>query len=434
MEESNKRVVSMEMDENKQMVFSELSEKDIKKLNPVVYKNNKIIQASGFTTIYEIKLFIGLQYLARTELDTDPDKTEFSIPLSWLKEILWIGATNNNRIEETIRNLTRTVIEYNVLNKYGDDDEIERGIFPLLKNVRIRSKKNSKEEERTQVYFSFNDPILTVIKSPEKSSYTKLSINAISRLNSFASLTIYQLVKQYQNIIREKKGVWDGNRWIKFTEEEIRILTQTRGLYSEFNKFKKNVLEQAKKDINKRGKDGERNTDIKLEYKTNRIGKGKREIRFTYTENKLFNSNNTIKEVEEKEEKYNEILSWLWNIGDEAIDNIWEDSEIEELLNFIFPKWKTPSNRNESLKALKEVIKNWRIDINTMKERALNFIEYTEEHNNIWFNLQNWINNWTFEQDLRPSKQKLVNPGIKKEPYKFTEQGEPLDLFGKDNI
>ena len=92
------------------------------------------------------------------------------------------------------------VITYNRFNNYKD--EITRGAFPLLSRVEITRSLNDKSDNKNRVVFRFNDPILEVIKTPKKSSYTELNLMVISRLSGFYALTIYQLVKQAEDVIK----------------------------------------------------------------------------------------------------------------------------------------------------------------------------------------------------------------------------------------
>lgn len=408
MEEDKKTLISV--DNTGGLQFNKLSDEETRKqFKPVVYKNNCIIQASGFQTANEIKLFIGLQYLARIDLEEDPNKKLFEIPLKNLIDLIWSKNTDFRPLKETLTSLMTNVITYNRFDNYKD--EITRGAFPLLSRVEITKSLNDKTDNKNRVVFRFNDPILEVIKSPEKSSYTELNLRVISRLSGFYALTIYQLVKQAEDVIKY-------NWRITFTEEELKVLTNTQEKYKKFGMFKSRVLEQAKEEINgKDKKTGERNTDIILSYTVRNIkdekGNKIKVIDFTFKENKNFIYANKEVKSEEVETVLNNIVSGL-----EVIDSKkpWSDEERQnnetEIYKAFSEIWKIRPRKENEKKARDSFVnllkERSNITPEFIKERAVIYAEYVKQENTEYKyikTLWNWIDEEKYN-DLLPLKEK----------------------------
>ena len=381
MEDNKKTLISV--DNNGGLQFNKLSDEETRKqFKPVVYKNNCIIQASGFQTANEIKLFIGLQYLARIDLEEDPEKKLFEIPLKNLIDLIWSKNTDFKPLKETLTSLMTNVITYNRFNNYKD--EITRGAFPLLSRVEITRSLNDKSDNKNRVVFRFNDPILEVIKTPKKSSYTELNLMVISRLSGFYALTIYQLVKQAEDVIKY-------NWKITFTEDELKVLTNTQEKYKKFGMFKERVLEQAKAEINgKDKKTGERNTDIIITYNVRNTKdenwKKIKVIDFSFKENKNFSYTKKEEKSEEVETVLNNIVSGL-----EVIESKkpWSDEERQnneiDILKAFSEIWSFRPRKQDEKKA-KETFVNLlkeRKDLTPefIKERAVIYSEYVKQEN-----------------------------------------------------
>lgn len=381
MEDNKKTLISV--DNNGGLQFNKLSDEETRKqFKPVVYKNNCIIQASGFQTANEIKLFIGLQYLARIDLEEDPEKKLFEIPPKNLIDLIWSKNTDFKPLKETLTSLMTNVITYNRFNNYKD--EITRGAFPLLSRVEITRSLNDKSDNKNRVVFRFNDPILEVIKTPKKSSYTELNLMVISRLSGFYALTIYQLVKQAEDVIKY-------NWKITFTEDELKVLTNTQEKYKKFGMFKERVLEQAKAEINgKDKKTGERNTDIIITYNVRNTKdenwKKIKVIDFSFKENKNFSYTKKEEKSEEVETVLNNIVSGLevieskkpWNDEERQNNEIDILKAFSEIRDFR-PRKQDEKKARESFVNLLKERKNLTPEF--IKERAVIYSEYVKQEN-----------------------------------------------------
>jgi len=139
------------------------------------------------------------------------------------------------------------VIEYNILHK----DKHERGAFPFLSFVKIEGEQTGKV---TTMSFELPSPILEAVKDPKM--YVKLDLFILRGLNSKYSLSLYEMLKDYQNLGK-----------IRIEIEQLRKLMGVQdGQYSIFTMFKKRALDVAVNEINIK-------TDIHVEFELERAGR-----------------------------------------------------------------------------------------------------------------------------------------------------------------
>lgn len=102
--------------------------------------------------------------------------------------------------------------------------------------------------------------------------FTKYMLEHAMRFQSPYSTRIYELLKQFDDI---------GYRTISI--EQLRTILALEDKYPRFYDFKRRVLEQAKKEINK-------DTDVEFKYKVLRKGRSPIALRFTITGKKVSKS------------------------------------------------------------------------------------------------------------------------------------------------
>ncbi|UZS00123.1 replication initiation protein [Chondrinema litorale] len=107
------------------------------------------------------------------------------------------------------------------------------------------------------------DPSLKPYLLQLKSRFTSYDIRNVLSLRSFHSIRIYELLKQYEKI---------GNRTFKV--DELKEILNIADNYSNYNLFKRRVIEQAQKELTK-------NCDITFQFEEIKLGRKVVEVKFT---------------------------------------------------------------------------------------------------------------------------------------------------------
>jgi plasmid replication initiation protein len=113
---------------------------------------------------------------------------------------------------------------------------------------------------------AFNNDMVPYLLQVD-TNYTKYYLKNVRELNSFNSIRIYEVLKQFQKV---------GTRYIDL--EELKNMLGLTGQYDNYHSFKQRILIPAKKDIN-----GNQNTDISFEFKEHKRGRKVVAIDFTIT-------------------------------------------------------------------------------------------------------------------------------------------------------
>jgi hypothetical protein len=123
--------------------------------------------------------------------------------------------------------------------------------------------------EKGTVSFKF-DPDLKPYLLQLKREFTKSKLLILTQFQSIYSIRIYQLLKQYQNI-----------GWREFKLDELKeILGLRKTQYSVFKDFDRRVLNQAKKEFEKKDKAG--NCKCDLTFKLEKIREGRKIARLKF--------------------------------------------------------------------------------------------------------------------------------------------------------
>jgi hypothetical protein len=156
------------------LIMKQITQKE-DSYNSSMYKNSWTIAISNNITLLQRKLFNFLVGHAYIDL---AHKEIYEIPISGLKNRLWFNSSNNKYLQESLKKLITTAVEFNLLCKDKDDWEASA----LLSSVKFRS---------WICYYSFS-PILRE-KLHKPNVYSKLNLNLIKLFSSKYSLCLYEI-------------------------------------------------------------------------------------------------------------------------------------------------------------------------------------------------------------------------------------------------
>ena len=223
---------------------------EIKKHSSLIQINNKEM------SYYSKKIFNGLIYVVKKQLEQDPNRRVFDFTLAEIKHITWINQTNHGILKEALISMKKTDIEYNLLNK---DKEKIWWIMSLFSELRYTVKWGDNQwgfdwEVGKRGYFSIELPetIRNSILNPNV--FTKLNLFLLKWLSTKYSINLYEFLKDYE---------WK-NRWGGIITVKVGVLKQIIWLekdkYKDFSMFRRRVINPALEQINKM-------TDIEVSYK-----------------------------------------------------------------------------------------------------------------------------------------------------------------------
>ena len=187
------------------------------------YKNSCTITISNNITLLQRKLFNFLVGHAFVDLG---DTEIFEIPLSSLKARLWFNSWNNKYLQESLKQLITTAVEFNLLNK----DKEDWSASSLLASVRFK---------KGICYYSFSPLLREKLHKPN--IYSKLNLSLIKLFSSKYSLCLYELSIDYMKV--------NATPFIP-----LDLFKQLMGVashqYTEFKRLKSRVIEPAIKELN----------------------------------------------------------------------------------------------------------------------------------------------------------------------------------------
>ena len=203
-----------------------------------------MIEAKYKLGLVEAKLFMKL---ASMVAEDDEDFKDYDFRIRDLLEELNIGKENYNHLDKTIDKFLSKVI-------YIQEPD------GLLKTTILSSAKYYKNLGKISFHF---DPRLKPYLLQLKENFTKYQLENILKLQSFYSIRIYELLKQYEFF--EKRVLFVGD--IK----KILMIEKKYKLYADFKKY---VIVKAQKDLKKF-------TDIFFEFEEIKIGRKVHAIKFS---------------------------------------------------------------------------------------------------------------------------------------------------------
>lgn len=238
------------------------------------YKINKasaLIQVDSTDfSYYWKKIFNGLIYIIKKQLEKTPEKNEFRIDLPVLKRTIWLEKANSQLFKENLIMIQKIGLTFNVCWK--DTERWEKIHFIRRLSYVVEWKKGGNsvwfqgERGRTCYYIILlEDQIKEAIRKPDR--FATLDMVLMKRLKSKYSIGLYEYLKDYER----KKG-W---KWmIEIEIDKIKIIMGVDSKkYTIFTMFKKRVLEPALKQIREE-------MDLNIEYKLNKVWRKYKTISF----------------------------------------------------------------------------------------------------------------------------------------------------------
>ena len=246
----------------------------MKKIQLVV-QSNKLIESRYSLTVGEQRLILAM--VARIH-PNDEDFFRYEITLRELAELMNVDLPY---AYHEINRITERLME-RVLHIPQEDGD-------LLKIHWVSTALHRKNS----VVLSFA-PDLKPYLLRLKKEFTKCDLITVTQFQSIYSIRIYQLLKQYRKI---------GHREFRVDElKEILGLKKTQ--YSAFKDFRRWVLNQAKKEFEKKDESGKFRCDLTFSLETFREGRRIARLKFIIIEQEYHETTPAIQPViDDKREK-----------------------------------------------------------------------------------------------------------------------------------
>jgi len=244
-----------------------------KTLTIILQKPSGTIAIGGKLTKWQKKIYNTFLYAAKQQLSKDPNKFMFNIRIADIKKFLNTQERDKNNllIKETIKTLHETNVTYNVL---GKDYYIE-GYASLLDNIEFIT-----DLKTGNVIVNFSIPYKVrnaFIK--KRGVYASIDLMIIKGLNSVHSITLYELVKDYENAEIPKMSI-----------QKLREIFGVTDKYPRIYDLKKNVLNVACNELN-----NNENINFYVSYKLYSKGRKYTHIKFfIQKKDKILEQNNII--------------------------------------------------------------------------------------------------------------------------------------------
>lgn len=194
------------------------------KYNPVIVQSNDLIEA-----FYDSDLTPTEHKVIRYAASKIKDSPEMFPTVSFdVKEFLEAGGIKSNNHHKRIENIGDELSRKRI--KLKNDSKV--GWFPWLSSMIY---------EGGTVTFTFNILLKDLLLELE-GRFTKYNYRYISDMRSSYSIRLYELLKQYAPI---------GKR--KFRVDELKRMLGVENKYPSYGQFKQRVLNQAEKELNKKG-------------------------------------------------------------------------------------------------------------------------------------------------------------------------------------
>jgi plasmid replication initiation protein len=213
--------------------------------NALVVQSNKLIEARYHLTVNEQRLIFTIASMIHID---DKEFYTYELPVSELAKLLDISLSN---IYRDIDRITDQLMERFVQIKEDDG---------LLKVGWVSSCKYL--PEKSSIRFRF-DPELKPYLLQLRRDFTPARLSILSQFQSIYSIRMYQLLKQYRKVGYRIISVVDLKQMLGIGEEKYKL----------FKKFRVAVLNQAKKEFEKKSPTGSHLCDLTFDLETIREGK-----------------------------------------------------------------------------------------------------------------------------------------------------------------
>ena len=244
------------------------------KRNCLVTKSNSLIEARYRLSVQEQRL------LAIMVSDINPEDRDFKKYRYRISDILeWLDIEDKGYYKK-IREVTRRLLTRVVTIHQGNT---------LFQTTWLAGAKYYFKEGVIELSFH---PDLKPYLLQLKECFTKYALKNVLELKSKYAFRLYELLKQYQAIGTRKFSLKELRELLGIEQEELKLWID----------FKRRVLEISKREINAK-------TDIKIDYKTEKVGRKIKYIIFSIeTKEKVNKVTDKQKpvcgELEEKTDKY----------------------------------------------------------------------------------------------------------------------------------
>jgi len=221
--------------------------------NHLVVKANDLIEAFFGMTQNEYKFILFLMSKIRK------DDTEFRIQEITVQEFNDLLDIKGSKTYSYMRSFEDSLLTKKIVVNRKDGE--------ILKIVWFSYLRYLPKSATLKVAFNADlSPFLLQIDIP----YTKYLLSNVRKLSSYATMRLYEILKQYEKL---------GKRVISFND--LRHMLGFQGEYERFNDFKRRVLEPGRNEINAY-------TDLYFDYAEIRVGKKLKELEFDIKNNNLF--------------------------------------------------------------------------------------------------------------------------------------------------
>jgi len=219
-----------------------------------VTKHNELIQAGYRLTLNEMRIVLYGISLINPLSNEFP--LEYQIDIQKFIELFELESSNN----------TYSLIKETVMDKFWEREF----------TVDINENKKKRLRWLTSVEYGDKEGFLKIFINPElknllhqlKGHFTSYHLDKISSFQSGYSVRIYEI--SIMNLNQSNKNKCSFCIEIAHLKEQLDITAK----YKRFSNFKADVLEPARKEINK-------HSDINLTYTVKKIGRSPREIEFS---------------------------------------------------------------------------------------------------------------------------------------------------------
>lgn len=220
--------------------------------SPLVVQSNKLVESRYILSVNEQRLVFAVASMIHPD---DVDFYSYEIKIRDLAAILNIDLNNAYKNADRITDQ----LMQRVLVIPEDDGPLKVG---WVSSCKYNNSKGT-------ISFSF-DPHLKPYLLQLKRDFTQSKLSILAQFQSIYSIRIYQLLKQYKKIGYREFGV----------QELKEILGIDKGKYSQFKQFRQWVLNQAKKEFEKKNEDGFPQCDLTFKLETIREGRKIAKVKF----------------------------------------------------------------------------------------------------------------------------------------------------------
>ncbi|MCW5212061.1 replication initiation protein [Desulfobulbus sp. TB] len=280
----------------------------------LVVQSNKLLEARYSLTVGEQRLILAMVSMIHSD---DADFFDYKISMKDLSGLLSIDTKNIYcEFDKIIERLMSRILH------------IVKSDGLLLRSHWV----STAEYQQGSVVLSFS-PKLKPYLLNLKREFTKFNFSIVTQFKSIYSIRIYQLLKQYKGI--------------GYREFSVDVLKEILGIkkekYREFKRFRGRVLNQAKKEFDKKDKAGCFQCDLTFILETIREGRKISILKFIIIEQELSQSSvappNILKKSEEKAGKPETVKGQLkyYGISDSQATgflNRIPESDIKDILAY----------------------------------------------------------------------------------------------------